>query len=169
MISWISRRAVLAGGGSLLAASTVGGVWTAAPKNAAEGMQALSALECEVVAALADAFFPGVHFPLSGTQAGVPAAVDRIVAEVLEPVHAQGFRAILRALEWGTVASRGRRFTGLTRSEQLDVLETWTEPTVLPRRVAGDSLKAVLGMAYFAHPDIQAAMGWRVGCGGEAA
>ena len=41
-------------------------------------------------------------------------------------------------------------------------------PDVFVRRVAADALKVVLGMAYFAHPDVLAHMGWRAECGNGA-
>lgn len=166
MVGTLTRRAVLGGSAGALAVGS--GAWSVAPGGPAEGLRVLGAAEAAVIDALSDCFFPGVHFPLSGSEAGVRAEVDRIVADCMDPIHAAGFRAVLRALDLGTAASRGRRFVDLTRAEQLDVLETWTEPEVLPRRVAGESLKAVLGMAYFAHPEIRSAMGWRSHCVGEA-
>lgn len=163
----LSRRAVLTGlGGSALAAGSA--AYTLAPGAVGPGLKALSALEHRVVQALAAVLFTGVHLGIDGLEAGVPDRVDELVAEVLDPLHAAGFRAILRALEWGTLASRGRRFTELDRPTQLEVLSTWTEPEVVPRRIAGESIKAVLGMAYFANPDVQRALGWRVGCRGAA-
>lgn len=165
MLGMFTRRAVL-GGAGLTVAAAGGGAWSLAPGFPAAGFEVLTAREVRVVNAIADVFFPGVHFPVSGSEAQVAAGVDRVLADVMDPLHASGFRYVLRALEWGTLASRGRFFSDLPRVEQLEVLETWTEPDVVPRRIAGESMKAVLGMAYFAHPDVQAAMGWRAGCGG---
>ena len=147
-------------------AAAGGGAWSLSPGMPADGFEVLTRREVRVVDAIADVFFPGVHFPLSGSKAGVALGVDHVLANVMEPIHANGFRYILRALEWGTLASRGRHFTDLTREAQREVLETWSEPEVMPRRIAGESLKAVLGMAYFANPEVQRSMGWRAGCGG---
>jgi len=121
-----------------------------------------------VVEAVAEVLFPGDPFPVNGREAGVAAEVDRIVGEVLEPVPAAGFRYVLRALEWGTFASRGRRFSRLPASARAEVLSTWKAPEQMTRRVAGDSLRAVLGMAYFSHPEVLASMGWRATCGGAS-
>src|SRR5690606_32322752 len=108
--------------------------------------------------AVAEVFFPGAPFPIDGVAAGVSSGVDRIVGEVLEEAAAAAFRYVLRTLEWGTLASRGRRFTAMSVDERRDVLETWSDPDVVPRRVAMESFKAVLGMAYFAHPEVIAAI-----------
>ena len=163
-----TRRAVLGTGFGATALLAGGGGWALSSGRPDEGLLILTRVEHAVVDAISVVLFPGVHFPLDGPQAGVAARVDAIVANTLEPAHASGFRYILRALEWGTLASRGSRFTALSAEERLDVLETWTEPDVLPRRVAGESLRVILGMAYFSHPQIQDAMGWRVGCRGDA-
>ncbi len=167
MRSGLTRRAAL-GGAGLLVAAAGSGAWALSSGVPAPGLSVLTRAEARVVDALADVLFPGVHFPVSGREAGVTREVDRIVRDVMDPMRAQGFRYLLRALEWGTLASRGRRFTDLPRADQLDVLEAWVTPEVVPRRVAAESIKAVLGMAYFAHPQVQAAMGWRTGCPGRA-
>ena len=167
MLAKLTRRALLVGLGASAAAAG-GTTWSLSSGHPAEGLLILTPVEFRVVQALSEVLFPGVHFPLSGVEAGVAEEVDRMVAENLDPMHGNGFRYILRALEWGTLASRGRQFSQLPRGIQLEVLETWTEPDVLPRRIAGESIKAVLGMAYFAHPEVQAAMGWRTGCRGAA-
>jgi hypothetical protein len=98
----------------------------------------------------------------------VPAEVHRLLFEVLDPLRASGFRYVLRSLEWGTLASRGHLFSHLSAAERVEVLEAWADPAVFTRRIAHDSLKAILGMAYFAHPQVLAHMGWRATCGGGA-
>lgn len=165
MSGFFTRRAVLAGAG-VTAAAAGGGAWTLAPGAAAQGLEFLTRSEARTVEAAAEVFFPGVHFPLSGLEVDIVARVDHIAGQVMDPVRRSAFRYVLRALEWGTLASRGRRFTDLSRAERREVLETWEGPDVVARRVAGESLKAILGMAYFAHPEIQSAMGFRTGCGG---
>jgi hypothetical protein len=132
----------------------------------AEGLLVLTRSESATVAAIGQIFFPGQQLPTIA-EADLVARVDIIVAEVMQPLQARGFRYVLRALQWGTVAARGRRFTDLSVDSQRDVLNTWAEPEVVPRRVAGESLKAVLGMAYFGSPVVQRVIGWRTGCLGE--
>lgn len=121
-----------------------------------------------VVTALAEVMFPGAPFPVSGVEAGVEAEVDRIVAEVIAPVQAAAFRYLLRLLEWGTMASRGQRFSALSPPERREVLAVWGQPASLPRRVASDALKAVMGMAYFSNPLVLDHMGYRSTCSGRS-
>jgi hypothetical protein len=132
----------------------------------APGARVLSVEEMAVVAALAAAMFPKGAMPIDGVEAGVPAEVDRLVDELLPAPHRVGFRLVLRAIEWGTLASRGARFSQLDVDERRDVLDTWSDPGLLPRRLANDSVKLLLGMAWFRHPAIQQRIGWRTGCGG---
>ncbi len=160
----LTRRVFIAGGLAVSAASG-GTVWGLAPGTPAPGARTLTAAEWAVVESVSLVFFPGVHFPLNGVEAGVPAEVDRLLADVIAPAQAHGFRVILRGLEWGTLASRGRYFTALNTDEQGEVLATWCSPDLMPRRIAGDALRVLLGMAYFAHPEIKAAIGWQLGCG----
>jgi len=164
MVSGWTRRGLMVGG--LVAATAGGGLWGLSQGPPRTGARVLTEKEWTVVEAVGDVMFPGIHLP-SAAEAEVAAGVDRVIAEVLDPIHASGFRYVLRTLEWGTLASRGRPFTGLSRRARAEVLETWSGPEVLPRRVAGDALKVILGMAYYGHPAVQAAMGWRQGCHAE--
>jgi hypothetical protein len=132
-------------------------------------MRVLSQEELEVVVAISEAMFPGGEISISGLEAGVPLEVDRILAEVLDETAVMGFRAVLRSIEWGSYASRLRRFSRLSIADRCEVLDVWAAPSVLARRVASDALKAVLGMAYFGSPAVQAEIGWRALCGGGRA
>ena len=162
----VTRRRLLLGGAALGVAASAGVVVEFG--FPAEGLRVLTARELAVVRALAEVMFPRGPFPLDGVEAGVAEEVDRIVADVLEPIHANGFRVLLHTLEWGTFASRGRTFSALPTGERAEVLVTWSDPTVFARRVVGDAFKVVLGMAYFGHPDVLAHIGWSTGCNGGA-
>lgn len=165
--SMVSRRSFLVASFATAAAVAVAGVVHL--PGAAPGRWVLSFAELATVAAVADALFPRGSMPLSGVEAGVVEEVDRIVGEDLQPVHAAGFRYLLRALEWGPLYSHGARFTQLSPAGRQEVLAIWSEPSVLPRRVASDALKMVMGMAYFKHPHVLDAMGYRQLCrGGNA-
>lgn len=167
----ITRRRALLGGaaaGTALGALTATAVLIEVGVPAA-GAEVLTARELAVVRALAEVMFPKGAFPIDGAQAGVAEEVDRLLAEVLDPLHASGFRTLLHTLEWGTLASRGSTFSALPAPERAEVLRIWSDPTVFARRVAGDAFKAVLGMAYFAHPEVLAHIGWSLGCGAEGA
>lgn len=137
--------------------------------SAAPGLRALSAREGEIVAAVAEVLFPGAPFPVSGVEAGIVAEVDRIVDDSITDAAAVLFRYLLRTLEWGTLVSRGSRFTELSLDDRAEVLGVWHEPGVLPRKIAFDALRAILAMAYFSHPEVRAHIGWRAECGGGVA
>lgn len=162
----ISRRSLLLGGVGGLA--LVAGLRTLTLDGPAPGARRLSSDELRLVEALAEALFPEGAFPVGGLEADVPRRVDRILADVLEESQATAFRYVLRTLDWGTAASRGARFVDLPVEARRDVLRTWREPEVMARRVAADSIKAILGMAYFSHPAVLGHIGWRLGCGGSA-
>lgn len=117
--------------------------------------------------ALAEVMFPADPFPIDGVEAEVPEEVDRILSDMLAPLHANGFRALLHMLEWGTAASRGTAFSQLPADVRREVLLTWADPEVFTRRVADDAFRLVLGMAYFQHPKVLAHMGWSLGCAGR--
>lgn len=163
----ITRRGWLKG--ALAAGAALGVAGALHLPSAGQGLRLLSAHEAEVVAAVAATMFPGVHFPLDGVQAGCVAEVDRILGEVLPEVHAAGFRYLLRALEVGAVVSHGARFSSLSAEARREVLDIWGAPGVLPRRIASDALKMVMGMAYFAHPAVLDHMGYRATCRGSIA
>lgn len=130
----------------------------------APGAFVLSVEELAVVRALAEVMFPGAPLPKDGVQAEVAEGVDRLLFEYLGDPHSSALRYVLRAVEWGTLASRGARFSALSADVRAQVLDRWADPTVLPRRVALDGLKLLMGMAYFRDPDVLDAIGWRVGC-----
>jgi len=160
--SLVSRRSFLGASVGVAAAIAVAGVVHL--PGAAPGRWILSFAELATVAAVADALFPRGSMPLSGVEAGVVEEVDRIVGEDLEPIHAAGFRYLLRALEWGPIYSHGARFSQLSVADRDEVLAIWSEPSVLPRRIASDALKMVMGMAYFKNPRVLDAMGYRQLC-----
>lgn len=160
----LDRRTVLRGGLAVGAAFLVAGAVTL--PGAGAGLLTLSTRERELVEAMAVVLFPGTHFPLDGVQADVVVQIDRILADDVSAVAATGFRYVLRAIEIGTLASHGRRFSDLPTPEQQHILDAWAAPGLLPRRLAFDGVKMMFGMAYFRHPEIQAHMGYRSACSG---
>lgn len=166
MFALVSRRRLLRAGLAVGAATAFGAGLRL--DGAAIDARILSAEEMAIVRAVAEAMFPGWPMPLDGVAAGVAEEVDRLVGDVMVEPHASGFRYVLRALEWGTLASRGVRFSQLTVEERTEVLDAWADPVMLPRRVAHDSLKLILGMAYFSHPAVLEHIGWRATCGGRS-
>jgi hypothetical protein len=158
----VSRRRLILGG--LVAGATLAfgrGVTLYAP---APGARVLSARELEIVRGASEALFPAGVLPVDGPGARVADEVDRLLAEWMVEPHRSAFRYVLRSLEWGTLASRGTRFSQLSVEERREVIDAWNEPRLIARRAAMDSVRMVLGMAYFRHPAVLAAIGWRAGC-----
>jgi hypothetical protein len=164
---FLSRRSLLVGGASLGALAAVG-VPAAVLPDAAPGFRVLSAGEAETIAALGEAFFPaGNPLGVSSGDVDLPLLVDALMADELDPVVQPVFRYLLRGLEVGTLASRGASFGSLPLAERRDVVETWSDNVVFPRRLAHDALKGVLGMAFFNAPAVTDRIGWSPSCHGR--
>ena len=126
-----------------------------------------------VVASLSDALFPpGSALGISGRQARVPEYVDRMLAR-MPSNKAQEFVAMLLVFEHGTLAFglRVRRFPELPQDRAEKYLRRWEEAQVYSRRILAAALKTTLGIAYFAHPDVQEKLGMQRTCaaGGDIA
>ena len=163
MATLIRRRTILLTGvaaGSALALGT-GARWVNRP---ALGAAVLSRTELDIVEAVGRVLFPHRIFLVSGGDAETSKEVDRILAEVIEPNAVSPFRSMLAALEWGTLVSRGTRFSKLNETEAQHVLEVWGSENPFPRRVAFDSLQAIIGMAFFRRKQVLEAMDWRTEC-----
>jgi len=120
----------------------------------------LSRRERAIVAAAADAMFPpNGPIPLSGTEAG---AVEYFDAYVGRQAKAQRFlvRLMLTFVELSPIVfgpDRGR-FSKLGHPAQLRFLDGMAKSRIYFRRVVFVSLRALLTMAYLAHPDVARAM-----------
>lgn len=119
---------------------------------------ALASRELAFLAAAADANFPeGGPVAPSGTQAGIPAYVDRYVAAV-PPTVAILMRLLFFLVEHATLVfaapGRGgrRRFSSLSAEQQAAVLEGWRASDWFPRRLVFSSLRAILTMGFFSDP-----------------
>lgn len=164
----VTRRRIVLGGAALGGAGVVAIGLGARLEAPAAGARALSAAELATVASIGEVLFPAGVFPIDGGHPEVVAEVDRVVGDTLDALRARGFRYVLRTLEYATVGSRGSRFSRLDVDTRRAVLEAWADPTVLVRRVSWDSLRVILGMAFFVQPEVQDAMEWRALCGGGA-
>jgi hypothetical protein len=71
---------------------------------------------------------------------------------------------LLRFVQYGTVAQTGKRFTACSLEKRAALLEGWGRPGSKYRAGGITSLKSVLGMAYFNHPKVLKAIGWRSLC-----
>ena len=134
------------------------------------GGRVLSAGERGLVLALGEALFPpGNPLGVSAADVDIAGLVDELIGDFLDPVAAPVFRYLLRGLDAGTFASRGAAFGALPLAARREMLDTWADNAVLPRRLAYDTFKTVVGMAFFNDARAKAAVGWTVECQGEAA
>jgi hypothetical protein len=163
MNALVSRRKVMIGGVAAGSVIIAGGAFQLGFR-AAPGALVLSQFEINVVEQASRVLFPDGFFPSAGGDGDTAQAVDWLLAEVIDPPAVGPFRSMLAALEWGTLVSRGTRFSALSVSEAKDVLDIWSSENPAPRRVAFDSLQAVLGMAFLRRPEVLEAIGWRAGC-----
>jgi hypothetical protein len=124
-----------------------------------------SAREVARVRAAAEAAFPpGGVIPLSGTEAGIPAHVDRYLA-ALPARNRTLIRLLFVLIEHATLIFKApgwdgfRRFSSLSLEQRMAVLEAWAYSPIAARRLVFQGLRAVLTMGYFASPTVLRAMG----------
>ncbi len=162
MNALVSRRSLL------LAAATAavvgGGVAVVRLGPPAEGLRVLSAREVQIVEALARVLFPPGIFPVHGGDGGTAPQVDLLLADIFPSQAVTPFRYVLRAIQMGTLLARGRHFHELSVEEAQEVVSIWAGDDPLPRRLASDSVKLVLGTAFFRRPEVKAAIGFRAEC-----
>ena len=160
----VTRRSVLLTAAVLGAAGAFAGIARLGPPAA--GMRLLSAKEAEIIEAIAAILFPPGAFSVHGGDGGTAPAVDALLTAGLAPAAAEGFRYLLKAIEYGSVISRGVRFTRLPPDIAREVIDIWSSEDPAPRRLAGDSFKLVIGMAFLRRPEVIADIGWKTGCQG---
>ena len=158
-----TRRQVLTIGALTTAGVGLGGfLWL---PSAAEGHRVLSTGELSIIGALGEVMFPdGNAIGLSWKDVDLEGEVDRLLGETLDPKLVPPFRYLLRFVQYGTVAQTGKRFTGCSQERRAELLEGWGRPGSKLRNGGMASLKSVLGMAYFNHPRVLNAIGWRSYC-----
>ena len=127
----------------------------------------LSARELALVRAAAEgAFPPGGAIPISGTEAGIPAHVDRYLA-ALPARNRVLIRLLFVLIEHATLIFKApgwdgfRRFSSLSLEQRMAVLEAWAYSPIQTRRLVFQGLRAVLTMGYFASPPVLRAIGPR--------
>lgn len=163
-----SRRAVLVAAAGLVAVGGLVAVYGPLPP-VSEGRIVLSDADAELVRTVGQAMFPpGGPLGVSADEVDLPSAMDRLLGESLEPEVGLAFRWLMRTLDTGTLASRGERFARLPLEVRQEVLATWSDNAVLPRRLAHDLLRMAFGMAFFNTPEAQAACGWSPLCWSSA-
>lgn len=124
------------------------------------GLRRLAPRELATVTAVADTFFPpGGALPASGSDAGVPAYLDRYL-DALPPRARLLIRALLVLVEHATLVfpapgSGGwRRFSSLAPAQREAVLEGWRTSRLFPRRLVFTSLRALVTLGYLADPAV---------------
>lgn len=173
-----SRRTVLRAGGATaaLAAAGVAGVTIAGHGGRYEDADPACPLhyftrrEYRIVCDLADTVFPpGNALGITGREARVPEYIDRMLAG-MRADKATEVHAMFLLFEHGTLAfgMRSRRFTELAPRQRERYLRRWERARVYSRRMLAAGLKALLGLAYFAHPDVRERLGVVRTCGSAA-
>lgn len=120
----------------------------------------LAPREAAVVQAAAEALYPpGGAVPISGGEADLAGYVAGYLAIVPPPTR-RLVRLLLLVFEQATLlfpaGGRGgrRRFSSLALEQRVQVLEDWRTASLFLRRLSFTSLRALLTLAYFAHPEV---------------
>lgn len=160
----LSRRLLLV---SAAAAGVAGvlAVKTGVLPSPAHGMRVFSKGESRLVQALGEAMFAEPNaLGVAPAAVDFPAVVDELLGETLDGEVRTVFRYFLRALDEGTSLSRGAGFASLSVAVRREVLATWSDNDVVPRRMMHDLFRLVMGMAWFNDPAVISAIGWRAEC-----
>lgn len=161
----VSRRAFFRG--SLAAAVAIAGGGAAWLRDAAAGYRVLAPEEVHIVEALGEALYPeGNPVGVSWRDIDIARRVDGVLAENMLPRNVPAIRYLLRTLEIATLIARGRSFTSCPAALRVQIFTIWSQEDPFPRRLLIDSLKGVMCMAYYDHPRVKDALGWRLGCDG---
>jgi hypothetical protein len=145
---------------ALSIALLVRGLFFGYPRPAIAGLRNLSAKEQAIVAAVADAMFPkGGAIPLSGTEAGLVAYMDRYVGRMPNPSRAL-CRLLFHFLEHGPwlFGPRRKRFSRMTLEDRLAALDDMRTSSIYFRRIAFLSMRTMLTMGYLANGDVARSM-----------
>lgn len=125
----------------------------------------LSRAEVATIAAAAEATFPpGGAIPSSALEAGVLSYTDRLLA-ASHPRARRRMRMLLFLVEHATIFFPApgwdgrRRFSSLSREQQVAVLDAWARSRWWARRLVFGSLRALLTMGYFSHPPVLRQLG----------
>ena len=164
----ITRRHLLALGAATAAAGALGVAgtavswWDQAPDAP---LTALSQAEAAFVRAWAAAAFPGGA--VLATDGG-SAQLDRFFDATLTHLPATQrklLKLLLHAIDTGTIAMAGSRFTALEPSRARAVFHRLSDHELAELRGAASSLTVLLGMGYTTHPDVAPVMARWHRCG----
>lgn len=150
----------LAGAALCALALLVRGLFFGYPAPALAGAL-LSRKEQAIVGAVADTLFPiGGPIPISGTEAGAVAYMDRYIAR-MDRAQQLLLRLLLHAAEHSPwiFGPRPARFTRLSQEERVTALRAMSTSRIYIRRVMFLSLRVMLTMAYLANDEVARRVG----------
>ncbi|MFO0725463.1 MAG: hypothetical protein U1E65_16890 [Myxococcota bacterium] len=162
----MTRRQLLLRGGVATGAIVIAGLVLRVAKRFGEpkapGLAALTATEVEILSAFSTAALPGGEMP-----AADPAFMVRYIDDYL--AHSDDevrllFRALLHVIEEQSLIFSFSRFSQRSAADRLREIQAWERTPVYLKRAAFQSMKMIVGMAYFEQPGSLDAVGWYVGC-----
>lgn len=166
-IAGLTRRQLLLRGalatGGLLVAGFMVRVGLLFGESPARGRRVLSARETKTLAALIDVALPGGDGMPRGDVEFITHYVDEYLAGS-DPDVRLLFKATIQVVEEQPLVTRLSRFTSLPPELQLAEVKAWEHTPTYLKRTAFQSVKMMIGMAYFEQPGPSEAVGWYVGC-----
>lgn len=127
---------------------------------ARQGAPLLNAKEQAVLAASADAFFPGGGaLPISGSEAGILGYMNTTLG-ASPPRTRLLLRLLLRLVEHGPwLFNLSRRFTRQSPAERIKTLQAWGDSRIYFLRISFTSLRTLVSMAYLANSRVTSIIG----------
>lgn len=164
--SGLTRRELFVRGGLALGGVVVFGLVLRVAKvfgeSPAPGRRVLTAREVKILGAFVTAALPGGEMPAADV-GFIAAYLDDFLAHTDEEVRLL-VRAMLHVVEDQSMLTSFRRFSERSAEERLREIRAWEQTPIFLKRTAFQSMKAIIGMAYFEQPGALDAVGWYVGC-----
>lgn len=158
-----TRRTFILSGASLAAIAGTG-IPAGYLPDAADAHFVLSTGELGLVQSIGEAMFPpGNALGVSAFDMAFSSRVDALLDD-MDPMAIPAFRYLIRTLNIGTLASRGALFVDLPLDVRKEILQNWSWDGLVPRRMAYDLLRTVLGLAFFGDPQVKAAIDYEPTC-----
>ncbi|QED27936.1 hypothetical protein FRD01_11950 [Microvenator marinus] len=137
-------------------------MWDEAP---GAGFKVLTDEEALITRALAGGIFPGDQTMPSGENLGLDHFFDEYLA-VIPRQTATLLRILIRSIDRMAMYDFGGRLHTRNILERVEVVEAWDQSSSGIRRTIFQSIKVLLAMGYFEHPDVLRAAGIEYECGG---
>jgi len=166
-IAGLTRRQLLLRGalatGGLMVAGFMVRVGLLFGESPGRGRRVLSPREIATLAALIKVALPGGDDMPPGDVEFITHYVDDYLAGS-DPDVRLLFKATIQVVEEAPLLTRFSRFTSLPPDLQLAEVKVWEHTPTYLKRTAFQSVKMMIGMAYFEQPGPSDAVGWYVGC-----